>query len=99
MSIGRLTHRPWFAHYDPGVPQTLDYPAVPLQWFLADTARRHPQAVATVFGAVVAGRLVEASLTYAEVDRLADRVAAALQSLGVRKGDRVALLLPNCPQF
>ena len=36
---------------------------------------------------------------YAELDRLADRFAAGLQSLGVRKGDRVALLLPNCPQF
>jgi len=99
MSIGIATERPWFAHYDPGVPHTLDYPAVPLQWFLADTAARHPQAIATIFGAVVAGRLVEASLTYAELDRLADRFAAGLQSLGVRKGDRLALLLPNCPQF
>jgi long-chain acyl-CoA synthetase len=99
MSIGIATDRPWFAHYDPGVPRTLDYPAVPLHWFLADTAARHPRAIATVFGAVVAGRLLEASLTYAELDGLADRFAAGLQSLGVRKGDRVALLLPNCPQF
>ncbi len=99
MSIGVATERPWFAHYDPGVPHTLDYPAVPLQWFLADTAARHPQATATIFGAAVAGRLVEASLTYAELDRLADRFGAGLQSLGVRKGDRLALLLPNCPQF
>jgi len=99
MSIGVATERPWLAHYDPGVPHTLDYPAVPLQSFLADTAARHPQATATIFGAVVAGRLIEASLTYAELDRLADRFAAGLQSLGVRKGDRLALLLPNCPQF
>ena len=99
MSIGVATERPWLAHYDPGVPHTLDYPAVPLQSFLAETAARHPQAIATIFGAVVAGRLIEASLTYAELDRLADRFAAGLQSLGVRKGDRLALLLPNCPQF
>ena len=99
MSIGIATDRPWFAHYDPGVPHTLDYPAVPLHWFLADTAARHPRSIATVFGAVVGGRLLEASLTYAELDRLADRFAAGLQSLGVVKGDRVALLLPNCPQF
>ena len=99
MSSGIVTDRPWFAHYDPGVPRTLDYPAVPLQWFLADTAARYPRASATIFGAIVAGRLVEATLTYAELDRLVDRFAAGLRSLGVRKGDRLALLLPNCPQF
>ena len=99
MSIGIATERPWLKQYDPGVPHTLDYPAIPLQQFLTDTAARHPRAVATVFGAVVGHRLIEGSLTYAELDRLADRFAAGLQSLGVRKGDRVALLLPNCPQF
>ncbi|HEY6203345.1 MAG TPA: long-chain fatty acid--CoA ligase [Candidatus Limnocylindria bacterium] len=99
LSTGIATERPWFRHYDPGVPRTLVYPAVPLQQFLTDTAANHPLAVATIFGAVVAHRLVEASLTYAELDRLADRFAAGLQALGVRKGDRVALLLPNCPQF
>src|SRR5437870_1793531 len=91
--------RPWFAHYDPGVPRTLSYPAIPLQQFLSDAAARHPHAVATIFGGVVGHRLLEASLTYSELDRLADLFAAGLQSLGVRKGDRVALLLPNCPQF
>src|SRR5713101_2805350 len=93
------TERPWLKHYDAGVPHALTYPSLPLQQLLTDTAARHPHAVATIFGAVVAGRLVEASLTYAELDRRADRFAAGLQSLGVRKGDRVALLLPNCPQF
>ena len=99
MDVGIATERPWLEHYDPGVPRSLVYPAVPLQQFLTDTAARHPRAVATIFGAVVGHRLLEASLTYAELDRLADRFAASLQSLGVRKGDRVALLLPNCPQF
>src|SRR2546426_7532293 len=99
MDTGIATERPWLKQYDPGVPHTLEYPAVPLQQFLADTAARHPRAVATVFGAVVAHRLIEGSLTYAELDRLADRFAAGLQSLGVRRGGRVALLLPNCPQF
>ena len=99
LSIGIATERPWWKHYDPGVPRTLTYPAVPLQQFLSDTAARHPRSIATIFGAVVGHRLIEGSLTYAELDRLADRFAAGLQSLGVRKGDRVALLLPNCPQF
>ena len=91
--------RPWLAHYDPGVPHSLTYPAIPLPQLLRDTASRLPDAVATLFGGVVAGRLLDAPLTYAELDRLADRFAAGLQALGVRKGDRVALLLPNCPQF
>src|SRR5256712_1493391 len=99
MDTGIATERPWLKQYDPGVPHTLDYPAIPRQQFLTDSAARHPRAVATVFGAVVRHRLIEGSLTYAELDRLADRCAAGLQSLGVRKGDRVALLLPNCPQF
>jgi long-chain acyl-CoA synthetase len=99
MDIAIATERPWLKHYDPGVPRTLVYPAVPLHQFLTDAAARHPRATATIFGAVVGHRLIEASLTYAELDRLADRFAAGLQSLGVRKGDRVALLLPNCPQF
>src|SRR3989442_3910394 len=99
MDTGIATERVWWSQYAPGVPHTLDYPAIPLQQFLTDTAARHPRAVAMVFGAVVRHRLIEGSLTYAELDRLADRFAAGLQSLGVRKGDRVALLLPNCPQF
>src|SRR5438552_16106506 len=99
LSIGIATERPWWKHYDPGVPRTLTYPAIPLQQFLSDTAARHPRSIATIFGAVIGHRLIEGSLTYAELDRLADRFAAGLQSLGVRKGDRVAPLLPNCPQF
>src|SRR2546428_3118696 len=99
MDTGIATERAWSRQYDPGVPATLTYPAIPRQQFLTDSAARHPRAVATVFGAVVRHRLIEGSLTYAELDRLADRFAAGLQSLGVRKGDRVALLLPNCPQF
>ncbi|HYK98582.1 MAG TPA: long-chain fatty acid--CoA ligase [Candidatus Acidoferrales bacterium] len=99
MDVEIATERPWLAHYDPGVPRTLAYPRAPLQQFLTDTAARHPHATATIFGAVVGHRLIEGSLTYAELDRLAHRFAAGLQSLGVRRGDRVALVLPNCPQF
>jgi long-chain acyl-CoA synthetase len=52
MRIGVATGRPWFAHYDPGVPHTPAYPAVPLQSFLAGTAARHPQVTATIFGTI-----------------------------------------------
>ena len=80
--------KPWLKHYDPGVPETIDYPQATMEQILAGN---DPQAVATVFKG--------ASLTYGQLNALIDRMAAALQKLGVKKGDRVALHLPNCPQF
>jgi len=99
MSVIVATDKVWLRSYDEGVPATLEYPSVPLHSLLDETARRHPDAVATIFGGVLGSRLLDAKLTYGEISRLADRFAAGLQSLGVAKGDRVALMLPNCPQF
>jgi len=87
------------AAYDPGVPRRLVYPDVPLHALLERRAQESPAAVATVFGGAVGRRCVDAPLTYRQLDALADRFAAGLQRLGIRKGDRVALVLPNCPQF
>jgi long-chain acyl-CoA synthetase len=89
----------WDAAYDTGVPRHLVYPSLPLPALLERTAREHPETVATVFGGAVGGRCLDAAMTYRHLDELADRFAAGLQRLGVRKGDRVALVLPNCPQF
>jgi long-chain acyl-CoA synthetase len=89
----------WEAAYDAGVPRHLAYPSLPLHALLERTAREHPDVPATVFGGAVAHRCLDASMTYRRIDELADRVAAGLQGLGIRKGDRVALVLPNCPQF
>lgn len=83
---------PWLAHYDEGVPATLaPYPSRTLVDYLADAARDRPRQAALLFKG--------AALTYGELDRLSDAGAAAFRSLGVRRGDRIALLLPNCPQF
>jgi long-chain acyl-CoA synthetase len=83
---------PWLAHYDEGVPATLaPYPNRTLVDYLADAARDRPQQAALLFKG--------ARLTYGELDRLSDAGAAAFRFLGVGRGDRVALLLPNCPQF
>jgi long-chain acyl-CoA synthetase len=83
---------PWLAHYDEGVPATLEpYPDRTLIDYLADHARTRPAHSALQFKG--------ARVVYAELHRLSDVFAAALQSLGVKKGDRVALILPNCPQF
>jgi long-chain acyl-CoA synthetase len=83
---------PWLTHYDPGVPSTLaPYPNRTLVDFLADAARDRPAQAALLFKG--------ATLTYRELDQLSDRCASAFRTLGVKRGDRVGLLLPNCPQF
>src|SRR5689334_25141891 len=83
--------RPWYQHYDAQVPHTLTYPDVPMHRLLEDTAHKLPQQTATVF--------FGARLTYAQLNAQANRLATALRNLGLEEGDRVALLLPNCPQF
>jgi long-chain acyl-CoA synthetase len=83
--------KPWLAHYEPGVPTALQYPTVPLHALLEQTAARHPESVATIF--------FGAKLTYRALDQAANRFAHALLKFGVQKGECVALVLPNCPQF
>ena len=83
---------PWVSHYDAGIPATLEpYPSRTLVDYLADAARDRPAQPALLFKG--------ATITYAELERLSDACAAAFGAIGVRRGDRVALLLPNCPQF
>jgi long-chain acyl-CoA synthetase len=82
---------PWLAHYEPGIPPTLEYPALPLHGLLEQTAARYPQRTATIF--------FGAQLSYRALDAAANRFAHALLSFGLKRGDRVALMLPNCPQF
>jgi long-chain acyl-CoA synthetase len=83
---------PWLPNYDAGVPQTLvPYPNRTLVDYLADAARERGGDAALLFKG--------ATVTYGELERLSDAAAAAFQGLGVKRGDRVALLLPNCPQF
>src|SRR3989442_190306 len=91
VTAGSTTERPWFKFYDPGVPRSPAIPDMPMHAFLDDTARRHPDVPATIF--------LGAMLTYRQISELADHFAAGLQELGVRKGDRVAIVLPNTPQF
>jgi long-chain acyl-CoA synthetase len=92
----------WFNHYEPHVPHTLSYPDMPLQQFLEDAARRYPDRPATklVLRYLLGGRVtIGGALTYRELNAHADRFAAALQRMGVKPGDRVAVMLPNSPQF
>jgi long-chain acyl-CoA synthetase len=91
--------KPWLKHYDEGVPAAIDLPTIPLGQTLADTAAKYPHHPATIFGARVGSRLMDATLTYCQLDDLVNRFAAALQQMGVKKGDCVTVMLPNCPQF
>ena len=79
------------ANYDTGVPAALEYPDVPLHELLDDAAETYPNSTATIFF----GR----KRSYASLRRDAGRFSAGLRSLGVKPGDRVAIDLPNCPQF
>src|SRR5260370_2802424 len=83
--------RPWLQHYDYWVRPHLTYPRRPLYDVLSTTAIDLPDRPATtVFGA---------ELTFAQLKDRADRLAAALARLGVAQGDRVGIMLPNCPQY
>jgi long-chain acyl-CoA synthetase len=83
--------RPWFKSYDPDLPQTLQpYPESTLLDVMAETVCLRPQHPALVFK----GKRI----SYQELDSLSSQFAKALMRLGVKKGDRLALVLPNSPQ-
>ncbi|RME73231.1 MAG: long-chain fatty acid--CoA ligase [Chloroflexi bacterium] len=92
--------RVWHQHYDPNVPTSLEYPSEPVDYFLRQSTRRYPNNTALIFGglAPVLGEQ-HRKMTYRELDALVDRFAAGLQKLGLQKGDRVAVYMPNCPQY
>ena len=80
-----MTETPWLKNYEDGVPSSLEYPRVPLTRFLQESAESFPQNVAMIF----AGR----RFTYRELQEKVDSLATALGALGVKKGDRIGLLL------
>lgn len=91
---------PWTAHYEEGVPAELTIPELPLSQIITDAARQYPTktAVHLLLKYLPLGLAIRAKLSYRQVDQASDRFAAGLQTLGVRKGDRVAIMLPNLPQ-
>jgi long-chain acyl-CoA synthetase len=81
----------WLKHYDYFVPESIRYPEIPLYQILELTCVRYDDAVATVF--------FDQKMTYGQLRDHVRRLSAALRSMGVKKGDRVAIMLPNSPQF
>lgn len=92
--------RPWINSYDVGIPASVDIPEVPLHQFLKDTRVRipHNAALITPANLPLVGR-ISRSITYEELDRASDALAAALVDLGLKKSDRVAIVMPNSVAF
>jgi long-chain acyl-CoA synthetase len=94
--------KPWLSHYEDGVPADLEIPNYPVTQNLINAAEEYPDRPALIFGNVVeqvGNMLMDATMSYRELLDLTYRFSAALRQFGVEKGDRVAVHLPNCPQF
>ena len=83
--------KPWLDHYDYWVPKHINYPRRSLYEILRLTAVKTPENVATAFQG--------AHLAYAQIKEQTDKLATAFVRLGVKQGDRVGIMLPNCPQY
>src|SRR6185295_12607321 len=83
--------RPWLDHYNYWTPPHMNYPRRPLHEILRITAAEVPDRPATAF--------LGQHLTFIQLRDLADRFATALSRLGIKQGDRVGIMLPNCPQY
>jgi long-chain acyl-CoA synthetase len=83
--------KPWHRHYDYNVPTTIRYPRVPAQDMLQISAGTNPDKAALNFYGT--------EMTFWELRQQALRMANALGAIGVQKGERVGLHLPNCPQY
>jgi len=83
--------RPWFKFYDPGVPEEIEVPDIPLHRFLFDSAEEFPNKTAFVF--------FHRSYTYGYLLDKSLRFAGFLRDIGLKKQEALALFLPNTPQF
>jgi len=86
-----LGDRPWYGDWPQGVPKTIDFPQVSLSDLLRETTAKYPNEKAIVF--------LDTVMTYRELDEAVDRFATALANLGLKKGDVLAMILPNSFQF
>ncbi|MBM7571980.1 AMP-binding protein [Aquibacillus albus] len=88
--MNQIGERPWLAHYPEHIPKSVTYDEKPLQAFLKESASNHPNVNALYF--------LGKELTYQELFQQSQQLASYLQALGLTKGDRVSIMLPNSPQ-
>ncbi|MBW8011049.1 MAG: long-chain fatty acid--CoA ligase [Chloroflexi bacterium] len=86
-----MSEKIWLNSYDEGVPHSLKYSDETIHELLEKTAVKFPDKVCTIFNG--------AKISYKEMNELSDRLAVGLDSIGVKKGDRVGVFIPNTPQF
>lgn len=86
-----MESKPWHAHYDYNVPTTIRYPRLPVHELMGIPANAYPDKAALNFYGT--------EISFWQLRELVVRMANALGRLGVKKGDRVGMHLPNCPQF
>ena len=91
MSENPYAAKPWLKNYDKDVPVEIEFPEMNVYEFLDDAAKE--------FGSKTAIWFMEHKYSYKKVKDITDRLATALNDLGVKKGDIVAIMLPNFPQF
>jgi long-chain acyl-CoA synthetase len=97
-----LPNKPWLAFYEKRVPKQIYIPQITLNEFLTEAAQKLPDNIAThfVLRCILGGKVaIGGKLSYAYINTYAERLAASLARLGVKKGDRVAIMLPNSPHF
>jgi long-chain acyl-CoA synthetase len=86
-----ILSKPWTKNYDEGVPSEINIPEKPLYSSIDEAANTYPEKTAIIF--------FDKKITYKQLKEMIDRFAHALQEHGVKKGDVVAIMLPNTPQF
>ncbi|MCA0452850.1 MAG: long-chain fatty acid--CoA ligase [Chloroflexi bacterium] len=99
--MATYSDRLWTKNYDPGVKASLEpYPDISVQNFLEDAVKKTPDNAVLISSAhlPVLGR-VSSSISYRELDQYSDALAAGLVDMGLKKGDRVALVMPNIAAF
>lgn len=80
-----------YSFWPNGLPMSLHYPTLPVYKVLDKTARRSPERTAIIFK--------DRKLSYSQLSELSRRFASAMAAQGVKRGDRAAVVLPNCPQY
>jgi long-chain acyl-CoA synthetase len=91
MSEDPYAKKPWLAHYDEGVPADIDYPKINIYEFLENSAKDYGGRTAIWF--------LKNKISYKKLKDIVDRLATALINLGLKRGDVVAIMIPNFPQF
>jgi long-chain acyl-CoA synthetase len=84
-------NRPWYKFYPKQAPYEVEIPLLSIYELLERSAQKYPDCIAVIDG--------DLELTYSELKKASDRFAAALYLRGVGKGERIALMLPNCIEY